>query len=156
VPYIPRSCNTAVCLRLYQPSWAPRMRDPLRSVCSCSPASLFWTPRILCRNEGLPGGCAPDGPAKCSRVLGRLCFETFLRSTCLEWLLQTPCSYAGYLGVSTLHTFKIDIVSPASSANGPRHRNFSYDVIDNFFIRRTSQYLTGYRRILGIIDLRPL
>jgi hypothetical protein len=25
---------------------------------------------------------------------------------CLEWLYQTPCSYVGYLGVSTLRTFK--------------------------------------------------
>jgi hypothetical protein len=33
-------------------------------------------------------GCAPDGPAKYSRVLGCF-FETFLRSTCLEWLCQT-------------------------------------------------------------------
>jgi hypothetical protein len=50
--------------------------------------------------------CALEGPAKYFWVLGRLCFETFLRSACLEWLCQTLCCYARYLGVSTLHTFK--------------------------------------------------
>jgi hypothetical protein len=60
-------------------------------------------------------GCAPNGPAKYFWVLGRYTLETFLRSACLEWLYQTPCSYAGYLGVSTLHMFKINIVLPASS-----------------------------------------
>jgi hypothetical protein len=109
-PWIPRSCNTLVCLRLCQPSWAPRMRDLLRSVCSCSPVSLLWTPRILCQNEGLSRGCAPDGPTKYFWVLGRYTLETFLRSACLEWLCQTLCSYAGYLGVSTHHTFKINIL----------------------------------------------
>jgi hypothetical protein len=53
-------------------------------------------------------GGAPDGPAKYFRVLGRYVLETFLRSACLEWLCQTPFSHAGHLGVSTLHTFKID------------------------------------------------
>jgi hypothetical protein len=60
-------------------------------------------------NEGLPVGCAPDGLAKCFWVLERYVFETFLRSACLGWLCQTPCSYAGYLDVSTLYTFKINI-----------------------------------------------
>jgi hypothetical protein len=32
-----RSCNTLVCLRLCQPSWAPWMRDRPRSVCFCKP-----------------------------------------------------------------------------------------------------------------------
>jgi hypothetical protein len=96
-------------------------------------------------------GCAPDGPAKHFWVLGRSCFETFLRSACLEWLRQTLCSYARYLGVSTLHMIKIDIVSPASSSI-----DYSYDIIGNFFIRRTFQDLYGYPRILRIIDLRPL
>jgi hypothetical protein len=41
--------NTLVCLQPYQPSWAPWMRDLPRSVCSCSSASLLWTPRILCQ-----------------------------------------------------------------------------------------------------------
>jgi hypothetical protein len=59
-------------------------------------------------NEGLPMGCAPDSPAKYFWVLGRFRFETFLRSACLRWLCQTLCSYARYLGVSTLHAFKIN------------------------------------------------
>jgi hypothetical protein len=59
-------------------------------------------------------GCAPNGPAKYFWVLGRYTLETFLRSACLEWLCQTLCSYAGYLGVSTLHTFKINIISSVS------------------------------------------
>jgi hypothetical protein len=104
------------------------MRDPLRSVCYRSPANLLWTPRILSRNEGLPGGCAYDGPAKYFWVLRRYTLETFLRSACLEWLRQTLCGYARYLGVSTLHTFKIDVISPASSSTGYVHRNFKHDL----------------------------
>jgi hypothetical protein len=45
-----------------------------------SPARLLWTPRILRGNEGFLVGCTPSGPAKYLRMLGRLCFETFLRS----------------------------------------------------------------------------
>jgi hypothetical protein len=48
-----------------------------------------------------------------STCLGADWFETFSRSACLGWLCQTPCSYAGYLGVSTLHTFKINITLPS-------------------------------------------
>jgi hypothetical protein len=136
-----------------QPSWAPCMRDLLRSMCPCSPASLLWTPRTLHGNEGLPEGCVPNAPAKYLRVLGRYRFETFLRSACLEWLCQTPGSYAGYLGVSTLHMFKIYIFHDFIS-NGSGHHNFSHDIIDNFFIRHTSQDLAGYPRILD--KLRPL
>jgi hypothetical protein len=132
------------------------MRDLPRSVCSSSPASLLWTPRIICGNEGLLVGCAPNGPAMYFRVLGCLCYETFLRSACLEWLCQTPCSHVGYLGVSTLHTIKIDIVSPASSSIDYQHYNFNYKPIDDFFIRRTFQDLVGYPRILDVVDLRPL
>jgi hypothetical protein len=69
--------------------------------------------------------------------------------------LQTLCSYARYLGVSTLHTFKINGFL-ASSLTKPRHRNLSYDIINDFFIQRTFQDLAGYPRILGIVDLRPL
>jgi hypothetical protein len=76
-------------------------------------------------------GCAPDGPAKCLRVLGRYRLETFLRSACLGWPCQTLCSYARYLDVSTLHTFKIDVISPASSSTDYGHLNFCHDVIDN-------------------------
>jgi hypothetical protein len=51
-------------------------------------------------------GCVPNGPAKHIWLLGRFLIETFLRSACLGWLYQTLCSYVGYLGVSTVHTFK--------------------------------------------------
>jgi hypothetical protein len=44
----------------------------------------------------------------------------------------------------------------ASSSTDPGHRNFSYDVIDDFFIGRTFQDLAGYPWILGIVDLRSL
>jgi hypothetical protein len=49
-----------------------------------------------------------------SGCLGASCFETFMRSACLEWLRQTVCSYAGYLGVSTpyvqdLHIFMASV-----------------------------------------------
>jgi hypothetical protein len=121
------------------------MRDLLRSVCSSSPASLLWTPRILRGNEGLPVGCTPNGPAKYFRVLGRLSFETFLRSAYLEWLCQTPCSHAGYLGVSTLHTIKIDIVSPASSSTDYQHCNFSYDP------SMISSFNAPFKTLLGIL-----
>jgi hypothetical protein len=145
------SCNTSVCLRLCQPSWAPRMHDLLRSVCSCSPTRLLWTPEVLRQNEGLSVGCAPNGPAKYFWVLGRLCFETFLRSARLEWLYQTLCSYAGYLGVSTLHTFQINKFLVTSTTD-PAHRNYSYDIVDNIFIRHTFQDSAGYPRILDVID----
>jgi hypothetical protein len=46
---IPGSYNTLVYLRLYQPSWAPWICDLPKSVCDYSPASPFWTPRILRR-----------------------------------------------------------------------------------------------------------
>jgi hypothetical protein len=101
-----RSCNTLVCLRLCQPSWAPWMCDLPRSACSYSLVSLLGRQGFYVMNEGLSEGCALDGPAKYFWVLGRYTLETFLRSACLEWLCQTLCIYAGYLGVSTLHTFK--------------------------------------------------
>jgi hypothetical protein len=34
--------------------------------------------------------------------------------------------------------------------------NFSYDIFNDLFIRRTFQDPAGYPRILGIVDLRPL
>jgi hypothetical protein len=94
-------------------------------------------------------GCPPDGPTKYFRVLGRYRLETFLRSPHLEWFSQTPCSHAGYLGVSTLHMFKINIISPASSL-------IVSTTTEDLFIRRVIQYLARYPRILGIVDLRPL
>jgi hypothetical protein len=69
--------------------------------------------------------------------------------------LLDSCSYVGYLDVSTLHTFKINGFMALSSTK-PGHRNFSYDINDDFFIRCTFQDPTGYPRILDIIDLRPL
>jgi hypothetical protein len=100
-------------------------------------------------------GCALDGPAKCFWVLGCYTLETFLRSACLGWLCQTLCSYARYLGVSTLHTFKINGLL-ASSSTKLGHRNFTYDVINNLFTQRIFQDHAGYPRILGIVDLKPL
>jgi hypothetical protein len=64
--------------------------------------------------------------------------------------LPDSCSYAGYLGVSTLYTFKIDIISQASSSTDPGHRNFSYDVIDDFFID------APFKILLGILGYWPL
>jgi hypothetical protein len=86
-------------------------------------------------------GCAPDGPAKCFRVLGRYRLETFIRSACLGWLCQTPRSHAGYLGVSTLHMVKIHSLDDNSFG----HRNFSRDIINAPF-----QDPARYPRILGI------
>jgi hypothetical protein len=62
--------------------------------------------------------------------------------------LPDSCSHAGYLGVSTLHTFKINIVLPASSLISK--------TIEDLFMRRAFQDPTGYPRILGIVELRPL
>jgi hypothetical protein len=72
-------------------------------------------------------GCAPDGPAKHSRVLGSYRLETFLRLACLGWLCQTLRSNARYLGVSTLHIVKIYSLD----GNNFGHHNCNYDVIDN-------------------------
>jgi hypothetical protein len=94
-------------------------------------------------------GCAPNGPAMYFRVLGRFCLETFLRSTCLGWLCQTLCSYARYLDVSTLLSFKIDVTPTTSSST-------ISTTTEDFFTRLTFQDPVGYPRILDIIDLRPL
>jgi hypothetical protein len=67
-----------------------RGRCALVALPACSGQQGFYI-----KNEGLPMGCAPNGPAKYFWVLGRYRFETFLRSACLEWLCQTPCSHAG-------------------------------------------------------------
>jgi hypothetical protein len=110
-------------------------------------------PGFYIGNEGLHVECTPNGPAKYFWVLGRYTLETFLRSACLEWLYQTPCSHAGYLGVSTLHMFNKFL---ASSSTNPGHHNFSYNIVDNLFMRHAFQDLAGYPRILGIDDLWPL
>jgi hypothetical protein len=74
---------------------------------------------------------------------GTLCFEAFMWSACLGWLCQTLCSYARYLGASTLHMFKINITS----------LNF---IVDNLFMRRSFQDSAEYPQILDIVDLRSL
>jgi hypothetical protein len=43
-----------------------------------------------------------------------------------------------------------------SSLTNPEHRNFSYDMITNLFMRHAFQDSTEYPRILDIVDLRPL
>jgi hypothetical protein len=111
-------------------------------------------PGFYIENEGLPVGCAPSGPTKYLWVLGSFSLETSLRSACLEWLCQTLCSYAGYLDVSTLHTFKIYIFHGFVSDDS-RYHNFSYDIVDNLFVLRTFQDSVGYSRILDI-NFRPL
>jgi hypothetical protein len=69
-----------------------------------------------------------------------------LRSACLGWLCQTLCSHAGYLDVSTLHTFKINIFLRLHHCPfRPLQKTSS--------CKRAFQYLAGYPRILGIIDL---
>jgi hypothetical protein len=109
---VPRSCNTSVYLRPYQPSWAPRMHDLPRSVCSCKPCQpVLDTHGFYVRNEGLPVGYASNGPARYPQILGSFQFETFLRSASLGWPYRTLCSYARYLDVSTLQTFKMYILS---------------------------------------------
>jgi hypothetical protein len=80
-----------------------RGRCALVALPACSGHQGFYI-----RNEGLPVGCAPDGPAKYFWVLGRFYLETFLRSACLEWPCQTLRSHARYLDVSTLHMFEIN------------------------------------------------
>jgi hypothetical protein len=107
------------------------MRDLLRSVCSCSPASLLWTPEVLRRNEGLSVGCAPNGPAKCLWVLG--CFsldlpEVGMPRVALPDSLQlckiSGCLYTPYVQDQRIFGFIIDQL------------NFSYDIFDNFFIQQ--------------------
>jgi hypothetical protein len=70
--------------------------------------------------------------------------------------LPDSCSYAGYLGVSTLHKFKIYIFSWLRQ---------QWFLISQLHLRRNQQLLhsmhlfkdlAGYPRILCIIDLRPL
>jgi hypothetical protein len=100
-------------------------------------------------------GCVPNGPARYPWILGRLQFETFLRSACLEWLCQILCSYARYLDVSTLHTFKFNRFLASSSTN-LGHCNFSCDIVDDFSMQCAFQDPVGYPWILDIINLRPL
>jgi hypothetical protein len=55
-----------------------------------------------------------------------------LRSACLGWLCQTLCNYVGYLVVSTLHMFKINITSATTSST-------------------TSAFNAPYKILLGIL-----
>jgi hypothetical protein len=50
--------------------------------------------------------------------------------------LPDSCSHVGYLGVSTLHMFKINRFL-ASSSTDLAHRKYSYDITDDFFMRHT-------------------
>jgi hypothetical protein len=120
-----------------------RGRCALVALPACSGHQGFYV-----GNEGLHVGCTPNGPAKYFWILGRYTLETILRSTCLEWLRQTPYSHAGYLGVSTLHTFEINIILPASSLISK--------TIEDLFMRCTFQDPARYTQILDIIDLTPL
>jgi hypothetical protein len=95
------------------------------------------------------------GPAKYFWVLGRFYHETFPRSACLGWLCQTIAAMQDIW--MSLHSIRSRFTYfHGFLSNSSGHHNFSYDVIDNFFTRRTFQDLAGYPRILGIIDLRPL
>jgi hypothetical protein len=118
-----------------------QVRCALLALPACSGHPGFYV-----GNEGLPVGCPLDGPTKCFWVLGHYKLETFLRSACLGWLCETPCSNARYLGVSTLHTFKINSFLALSSID-LRHHNFSYDIVDDFFMRCTFHdlaFILGY------------
>jgi hypothetical protein len=63
------------------------------------------------------------------------------------------CKISGCL--YTLHVQDLHIFM-ALLANSFGHRNFSYDIISDFFMRCTFQDPTGYPRVLGIVELRPL
>jgi hypothetical protein len=70
--------------------------------------------------------------------------------------LSDSCSYAGYLGVSTIHTFKINrflassLTNPTSQLQLRHHRQLHATHLS------TLQDPTGYPRILAIDHLRPL
>jgi hypothetical protein len=125
------------------------MRDLSRSVCSCSPTSLLWTSKDFMSGMKAFWGARLMALPSASGCLGASRFETFLRLACLEWLCQTLYSYARYLDVSTLHTFKINIISPASPS-------FVSTTTEDLFTRCAFQDPAGYPRILDIVDLRPL
>jgi hypothetical protein len=55
---------------------------------------------------------------------------------CLKWLSQTLCSYAGYLGVSTLHSFN-NLHFRSFIVNGLGYDNFNHDIIDDLFMQCT-------------------
>jgi hypothetical protein len=59
--------------------------------------------------------------------------------------LPDSCSNARYLGVSTLHIFKIDIVLSASSSTDYQYCNFSYDP------STISSFDVPFKTLLGIL-----
>jgi hypothetical protein len=112
-------------------------------------------PGFYIGSEDLLVGCVSIVPAKYLRMLGRFCFETFLRSACLEWLYQTLAAMQDiWMSLHSICSRSMDFL--ASSSTDPSHRNYSYDIIGDFFIRRNFQDLAGYPQILGIVYLRPL
>jgi hypothetical protein len=60
--------------------------------------------------------------------------------------LPDSCNNARYLGVSTLHIFKIDVVSPASSSTDYQHCNFGYDP------STISSFDAPFKTLLGILE----
>jgi hypothetical protein len=120
---------------------------PVLSSSSSGRSTSLWLRRRLCQLGRPPPDFTSGMKASLwgarlltlssiSGCLGAFCLETFLRSACLEWLYQTLCSYARYLGVSALHSFIINRFLALSSTD-LEHRNFSYDIIDNLFMKRT-------------------
>jgi hypothetical protein len=59
--------------------------------------------------------------------------------------LSDSCSSARYLGVSTLHIFKIDVVSLGSSSTDYQHCNFGYDP------STISSFDAPFKTLLGIL-----
>jgi hypothetical protein len=59
--------------------------------------------------------------------------------------LADSCSSARYLGVSTLHIFKIDVVSLGSSSTDYQHCNFGYDP------STISSFDAPFKTLLGIL-----
>jgi hypothetical protein len=97
------------------------MRDLPRSVCSCKPCHpALDTQDFMSGMKASLWGARLMALTSASGCLGAI----DLRSACLGWLCQTLCSHARYLDVSTLHTFKIDVISPASSSTRLRTSQF--------------------------------
>jgi hypothetical protein len=105
-------------------------------------------------NEGLPVGCAPNGPTKCFWCLGAVHLRPSWgrhASSGSTRLLQ-PCRISGCLYTPYVQDQQIS----GFIVNQPQHRNYNNNIVSDFFIRHTFQDLVGYPWILGIVDLRPL
>jgi hypothetical protein len=109
-----------------------------------SPASLFWTLRILCGNEGLPVGCAPDGPANTSGCLGTHVLKPSLGRHASSGSARL-CAAMQDIWISLHYTIQINIVSPASLSIDHQHCNFSYDP------SMTSSFDAPFKTLLGIL-----